>query len=457
MTVRTNRRRLALLLMALTMLAGACRGAEGAGTPSDDDGGETAASTSEAGSEADGGQVTTDVGVTDEPCEDAVNPDNGCIYLGTLSDLTVGPFASQGPAVTGAQEAFWRRVNEDGGIGGAYDVDVTTYVRDNQYNPEVQNQVYQEIKGEILALAQTLGSPTTAAILEDLKASNIVAAPGTWTSAWEFEEVIVESGANYCVDAMNAVDWFAENNGGIESVVAIGPPGDFGEDGAAGARIAAEANGASFQFIENAPGAPLQGAIDTIVQDNPDLVFIAGTPTQLAEVAGGTASRGYEGEFMGNAPSWDVSLLENPAADVLTERYHQVAPWEQFDGDTPSHEAMREALGDVDPNTAWVYGWGLSYPLKAALEQAYTNGDLTREGLVAAVSEVEQVDYEGLMPDEAGTFTGEPNDQVFRQSVIHAPDADAQSALQLVEDFYAGPTAQEYQFEAPCFQAVDLG
>jgi hypothetical protein len=459
MTARKSRRRLALLLLALMLLAGACRGTGEAGAPADNDDGEDteAAATDEVGTEEAGAEVATDIGVTEEPCEDAVNPDNGCIYLGMLSDLTVGPFASQGPAVTGAQEAFWRRVNEDGGIGGAYDVDVTTYTRDNQYNPEVQNQVYQEIKGEILALAQTLGSPTTAAILDDLKASNIVAAPATWTSAWEFEDIMVESGANYCVDGMNAVDWFAENNDGVESVVAIGPPGDFGHDGAAGASIAAEANGASFQFIENAPGAPLQGAIDTIVRDNPDLVFIAGTPAQLAEVAGGTTSRGYEGHFMGNAPSWDVSLLDSPVADVLTERYNQVAPWEQFDGDTPSHEAMREVLGDVEGNTAWVYGWGLSYPLKTVLEQAYENGDLTREGLVTAVSQIEQVDYEGLMPPEAGSFGGSPDDQVFRQSVIHEPNADTESALDLVQDFYEGTTVQEYVFEAPCFQAVDLG
>ena len=448
-----------LLLMVLMLLASACRGADDtSGTAEGDDGaGDTATTATDTASQAAAGEVATDVGVTEEPCPNAVNSDNGCIYLGSLSDLTVGPFASQGPALVDAQQAFWNRVNEEGGIGGAYDVDVETYVRDNQYNPEIHNQVYQEIKGDILALAQTLGSPTTAAILDDMIANDIVAAPGTWTSAWDFEVIVAESGAPYCVDAMNAVDWFAENNGGVESVVAIGPPGDYGEDGAAGAKIAAEANGASFEFIENAPGASLAGAIDTIVSDNPDLVFIAGTPAQLAEVAGGTTTRGYEGQFMGNAPTWDVSLLDSPAADVLTERYHQMAPWAEHDADTPSHEAMREALGDVEGNTAYVYGWGLSYPLRAVLEQAFSNGDLTRAGMLAAVEQVEEVDYEGLLPAEAGAFTGTPDDQIFRQSVIHAPNPDSVSALEVVEDFYGGPTAADHQFEAPCFEAVDLG
>ena len=106
--------------------------------------------------------------MTDEACPDAVNEDNGCIYLGTISDLTQGPFAPLGVPITEAQKAFWQRVNEDGGIGG-YDIDVTEYVKDNLYNPQTHKQVYGEIKGDVLALAQTLGSPTTLAILPDLK------------------------------------------------------------------------------------------------------------------------------------------------------------------------------------------------------------------------------------------------------------------------------------------------
>ena len=92
----------------------------------------------------------TDVGVTSDPCPDAVNEDNGCIYLGTLSDLTVGPFAAAGPLIIDGQEAFWQRVNEDGGIGG-YDINVTEYVRDNLYNPQTHKQVYGEIEGEVHA------------------------------------------------------------------------------------------------------------------------------------------------------------------------------------------------------------------------------------------------------------------------------------------------------------------
>ena len=60
----------------------------------------------------------TDVGVTKEACPNAVNKNNGCIYLGTISDLTVGPFHALAVPITESQKKFWERVNRAGGIGG---------------------------------------------------------------------------------------------------------------------------------------------------------------------------------------------------------------------------------------------------------------------------------------------------------------------------------------------------
>ncbi|HCT77628.1 MAG TPA: branched-chain amino acid ABC transporter substrate-binding protein, partial [Micromonosporaceae bacterium] len=42
----------------------------------------------------------------------------GCIYLGIISDLTEGPFKALAVPITDAQKAFWKRVNQSGGIGG---------------------------------------------------------------------------------------------------------------------------------------------------------------------------------------------------------------------------------------------------------------------------------------------------------------------------------------------------
>ena len=448
--VMTNAKRwprMAVMLIVLALVAAGCRDT-GGGT----DTAEEPAATDGATAGGTDGEMQTDVGVTEDPCPNAVNEDNGCIYLGIISDLTEGPFAALAVPITDAQKAFWNRVNEDGGIGG-YDIDVETYIRDNKYNPEVHNQVYQEIKPNILALAQTLGSPTTAAILSDLQAENIVAAPASWTSAWEFEDVIVESGPNYCMESMNAIDHALRDIGEDLSVMAVHLPGDYGDDAAAGAKIASEELGLEFDDVETTPGPENQaGAIAEIVQKEPDVVVITTGPTDAAVIVGQAAAQGFKGRFYGTSPTWNPGLLQSPAADAFKALYLQTAPWEPWDADTPGHQALREALPDVTGNGGYVSGWAWSYPLKAALEAAAESGDLTREGVANAVSTLESVDYEGMLPEDAGNFAGEPNEQAFRQIVINKPDESAPDGVVNIEPFFAGEFAQSYEFDGPCYE-----
>lgn len=445
------------LAISAIVLTG-CRGGSGDADPADV-AGETLDSATNGETSGEGAgddDIATDVGVTEEPCEDAVNEDNGCIYLGVISDLTVGPFAPLAVPITEAQAAFWQRVNEDGGIGG-YDVDATTYVRDNLYAPETHNQVYQEIKEDILAIAQTLGSPTTATILDDLEANDIIAAPAAWTSEYAFLDNIIESGANYCVESMNSVDYALENFEGIESVMAVHYPGDYGGDAAAGAKIAADANGLSFTNVETGPGTEAQaGAIDAVVSQDPDLVIITAGPADVATVVGQAAARGYQGRFIGTSPTWNPGLLASPAAPALQELYLQSGVWGTFASDTPGHQAMREALGDVQGNDGYTAGWVWSYPMKAALEAAAESGDLTRAGVVAAVQSLESVDYEGMLPEGAGNYAAEPNEAIVRQTLISQPDPESPAGVSVVQDFFTGPTAESYEFEGACYLTVPL-
>jgi ABC-type branched-subunit amino acid transport system substrate-binding protein len=393
-----------------------------------------------------------DFGVTNEPCPQAIDSSTGCIYLGTISDLTEGPFKVITVPVTDAQKAFWRRVNEQGGIGG-YEIDVTTYVKDNKYNPQVHSQVYQEIKPNILALAQTAGSPQTAAILPDLKSSNLVAVPASFTSLWAFEDVVLESGPSYCIEAMNSVD-YATDKLGAKTIMAVHLAGDYGDDAAAGARVAAEKRGLTFTDVKTATGQDNQaGAIDAIVSGNPDVVILTTGPTDAAMIIGQAGARGYKGKFIGSNPTWNPGLLNGPAAATIRAQYLRSGPMQPYGSNTPGHEAMRAALGDVpQPTEGHTGGWLSSYPLKAALERAAENKDLTRAGLLAAVKSLTSVDFEGMLPEGAGNYSGTPNDNVFRESAIHKPDEAAPSGISELEPFFTGPTAKDFKLEQPCYQ-----
>ena len=401
-----------------------------------------------------GGSAAAVPGVTSEPCPQAVDKTKGCIYLGTISDLTEGPFKALAVPITESQKAFWARVNKNGGIG-KYEVDVTTYVKDNKYKADVHNQVYQEIKGKVLALAQTLGSPTTAAIIDDLRKEKIVAVPASWTSAWAFQDVILESGANYCVESMNAMD-YAKEKYSPTSVMAVHYPGDYGADAAAGVKYAAEKLGMKFTAVQTGTGAETQAAaIQAILTQKPSLVIVTTGPAETAAIVGGTAARGFTGRFIGTSPTWNPGLITSPAKDALIGLYEQSAPWNSWATDSPGHKAMREALSSIDvPNDGYTAGWVWSYPLKAALQKAVEANQLTRDGLLNAAKSLTTVDYEGMLPSGAGNYAGGADGGQFRMTAIYKPDAAGPTKVSQVKDLFVGPTAKDFKLTQPCFQSL---
>lgn len=409
----------------------------------------------ESGSEA----LVTGVGVTSEPCPEAVNEDNGCIYLGVISDLSIGPFASYGPELVQGHEDFWARVNEAGGISG-YDVNTSEYIRDGEYDPQVYPQVYREIEPDVLALAETLGTPQTQAILGDMQADNVVGAASTWWSGWNFDEddggVVLESGSSYCFHSMSGLDWLSENRAEPESVVAVGFPTDFGLDFGAGVDAWGEANDVEvLPFIETGPNSAVgnqDAVVQRILEEQPDVVGLAVGPTEAAEIVGKAAAQDFTGTFLGFLASWNPALLQTEAAPALEALYLNVATHGPYGSDSDAHQAMLEARGEGDnpPNDGYTYGWVTQYPIKAVLEQAAENGDLTREGVVAAVDGTE-VDFEGALPTV--TLGGDPNENADRSVTISEVDTEGETygqGITPVATAYVGPTAESYDYTAAC-------
>jgi ABC-type branched-subunit amino acid transport system substrate-binding protein len=461
----TRWRRAAAALSAVALFAVACGDgndddsateapADGDVTDEGDDQATDDGETTDDGGEA-AGDIVFDQGVTEDACPEAVNPDNGCIYLGILSDLTEGPFAALGVPLTEAQRDFWARVNGNGGIGG-FDVDVDTYTRDTKFDPQEHSSAYRQIEPNILALHQSLGTEPTEGILRDMDDDDVIASPATWWSGWGFEEkdrgLILEIGYSYCIESMIAMDYVSENIAEPSSVMAVGYPGDFGGDSAAGVEAWAEAADVEFLgFVETAPNAIVgsqDAAISQVVSGAPDVVMLAVGPAETAEIVGGSAAQGFEGQFMGSVPTWNPALLQTPAAPALEALYLHVGFAENFDGESAAHDALREARNGEPPvNDAYTYGWIQSYPILRALEAAVANGDLTREGLRSVVDGL-VVDYEGALPDQV--YGGDPNENVQREGVISRPDAESPLGYTTVEAGYTGSIASAFDYAGPC-------
>lgn len=440
--MKTQRRTRALL----ALLAAGTLGVTGCTqvSPDSSDGGTTG-----------DGALKTGAGVTSEPCPGSPNPDNGCIYLGVLSDLTEGPFAALARPITDAQEDFWAQVNADGGLDG-FDVDITTNEKDTKYQAAEHAAQYNQIAGNIAAIAQTLGTVNTEAVLDDMIERNLVAVPTTWWSGFSFEEndggLVMETGYSYCTEAIVGLDWFSEKVAKPSSVQAVGYPGDYGGDSAAGVARWAEVNGVT--ELEYVPTAPNQVAgnqdavVAKVLASNPDVVVAAIGPAETAEIVGKLAASGFKGQFMGALPTWNPALLDSPAAPALLANFHHMSPYEGWDGKSDAIVDMKRALdGEVPANSGYLIGWAVNYPMKSVLEAAIAAGDLTPAGIRAQVDGL-TVDFAGMTQNI--TYGGDPQANAVQSMYVSKPNADVELGLETVESEYTGPTFDKTDYSAAC-------
>lgn len=465
-------RRLIASAIAFGVLATACGGDDegaqeptGTDTETTTDGTEGTEGTEGTIDPVEAGDVAFDVGVTEDT-----------ITIGALADLT-GIFAPLVTDIVAAQEVFWDKVNEEGGIAGR---NVELLVEDTGYDVTRHQEQYEKIRDQIAALSISVGSPHTAAVVPQMEEDNIIAVPLTWYSGWADPDVgenVLEQGTNYCLEAMNALsfanDMHQEEAGEAPSVAIISFPGEYGQDGAAGAKIAAEELGLEIVYDGEAqvvPGQDQTAVISEIVRTNPDWVFATVNPTTLGEIMGGAVAQGFQGNWTGSVPSYDFRLLDSPLAEAIDQFYWATNVNVPYGTDVPGMEDLVSAMAEAEPDArvsdAAVIGWVEARIIETVLREAAENGDLTRAGIKEAALSVDEIDFGGLQPTQ--TYAGEPNEYIVRESIILKPslekyqeaggadatysDEGANTGAEVARDFFASDIAQDFVYEGPCFE-----
>ncbi len=404
-------------------------------------------------------ELATDYGVTEDS-----------IRVGLSADLS-GPFSGLTSVIVAAQEAYFDRVNENGGIAGRQ-IELVTL--DNAYDVPTQLDNYAELSEEseegVIMISQSTGSPHTSAIAGDLQDDDLLALPLSWYSGWatEFGSNVFELYTNYCFEGMNAVEFLVKQSGVASPKLAIvSRPGEYGQDGAAGARIAAEQLGLEIVDLEaSIAGDDFTSIVSTLVSEQPDIVFITSSPGELAQILGGAAQGGLQALWSGSSPSYNVALLDTPVGAALDAFYFHssyTALWGANESpgmqDMVSEITSRIPTGNYAQADSYVIGWTEAMFTEAVLRLAAEKGDMTRQGVLAAANEV-QVDFQGLAPDQ--TWSGNPNDFAVRATYLYdVVLADAtvttpitepgSSGLKLVAENFVGDVAAGFEFTEACF------
>ncbi|MDJ0791159.1 MAG: ABC transporter substrate-binding protein [Acidimicrobiia bacterium] len=399
-----------------------------------------------------------------------VDVDSKTITLGVLADLS-GSFASLAADVVDAQRVYWERINDEGGIAGWT---VELEVADTRNDVLRHIEAYEQLRTEVLAISHATGSTANIEALGRYIDDDMVVIPMSWYSGWPFPfvdgRIMVEQYTNYCLEAVNAVDFVQSM--GATSLNIVTDDNAYGRDAAAGAKVGSDFYGLVIGYDGTgsvAEGGELSPVIGAIVDSGADWTFLATNPALGAEIIAGAVRFGYEGLFIGATPSYDSRLLDSAAAELYDTRFFQsayVTVWgDPAPGNMEMMAAMRLAYPDRRPSDAFIVGWNAGVTMRSVLERAVLRGDLTRSGVLAAASATPEVDFGGAAPTQR--YAGSPDQFVTRETAIYQPDLDrylaaggvgqtisdpdATTGSVLVREFTASEAAVAASFTEPCF------
>jgi branched-chain amino acid transport system substrate-binding protein len=388
MQVRTALAPLLVAALVATSCGGDEQGDDGANEEQDGQGGGAPT------------EVETGEGVDDEE-----------IRVAVLNDFS-GPIASIGtPAAVGA-EIYFEALNAEGGVCGR---DVTVVREDTQYDSQVAIQAYRAVEGDVAFITQLTGTQTVFALSEDVARDNLTTLAGSLAGAViPLEDMFVVQ-TPFALEAINGVSWAVDTavdagdvDAGDDGVVQVGViyQGDaYGEEGLDAVQHAVDELGDdAAELVADASYSQgdedLTAQVQDMEQAGAEVVWLHDTPQQTAAILGVAAQRDYHPLFVGTSASYSSALAE-PLGDLL-DGFRVVTSNVSWGEDVPEMRTMLQAVEDYapdqEPDNWLVTGWITGMITRAALERACDQGDLTRDGIEAAMDGLE-VELNDMAPD----------------------------------------------------------
>jgi ABC-type branched-subunit amino acid transport system substrate-binding protein len=377
------------------------------------------------------GSVKVDVGVTDT-----------LIRLGVLTDRT-GPFAPASKAVEQGRTLFWE---QQGKICGRT---VEFVTKDHKYTTTGASAAYAEMRDDVLALDELLGTPVIYALQKEIEADQMTTMAAAFGSDLLVNKNIVIVGATYDIEMINAVGYLvkAEGLAAGDKIGHIYHEGPYGENAAAGSKAATRSAGLHLVEQKIKPtDADLTAQVTALKSARVKAVLLTTSSAQTGNAVGVAATSGFDVPFLGSNPTFSGALLAGPARDAVLKSFLVVQSGAPFGSPEPGPTEVRNAFKAKfpnDPKSGYVmYGYAQQQILASALEAACAGGDLTRAGLAAAVQSLSSVQTDGLLPTlDYSKQGGIPT----RQTRILKPSATVEGGLEQIQAPSTDPLATTYQ------------
>jgi ABC-type branched-subunit amino acid transport system substrate-binding protein len=372
------------------------------------------------------------------------------INLGVLAPLSGPAAAPAGIPETKGEEAFFKRVNDQGGIDG-YKINLIE--KDSKYDTQTQVQMYNEIHNQVLMLALSFGSPTTAAIESLVNRDKMLTAIGGFDSAFIRQNYMILVGTPYRLETENAFDYLINQKGIKNPKVGLIYQDDaFGQDGRTGYQESLKCYGfqdvgqVSYQLTDT----DFSAQISQLKSAGAQYVFMAATAPSGATIRGTANALGFTPQWILQSAAYGKVLLSTPLAPLYESNTIVMglgADW--GDAGASGMAQMAQDLQNYDsslkPDPFFILGYTRAYVTYAILKKAADSGNLTRAGLFTAFNSLSDLDLGGIYPTLH--YGSSPSQRVpSRSSRVYVADPSSPLSLKSITSDFTGSCASKSQF-----------
>jgi ABC-type branched-subunit amino acid transport system substrate-binding protein len=334
----------------------------------------------------------------------------GTIRLGAFLPLS-GTLEVFGRSALEGHEVYWAYANDTlGGVGGDYHVEVIPL--DTAYVEDTARSLWAANEGEILAVSSVLGSPITAALIEEIGDQTVLVAAGSQASSWSNSPHVV---LDLTMPAYRDQIAGAVVAGGAEErIVAVVPPlallyqeGVFGEDCLTGFEQAtARLPSGDVVVVSHTAGATDFGDDLSLLQSSGvETVFVCTSSQAFLRIVATLDLLAYVPTVIASSQSYNASMPaalggDDAAGLALLANVYLVGSLPPFESDAPGMKLLRDNLAAYDSRLPaevvdpwFLMGYTQAATFHLILEEALFGGDLTRAGMWAARDRLGEVDF----------------------------------------------------------------
>jgi branched-chain amino acid transport system substrate-binding protein len=331
-----------------------------------------------------------------------------------------GMFPFSGPAsaygtIGKVEEAYFKKINEEGGINGRK---ITFVTLDDQYSPDKAVQGARQLveQDKVLLIFQPLGTPGNTAIwdyMNQQKVPQLFVATGAskwgadpkshpWTMGWQ---------PDYQSESTIYAKYLAENKPNAK-VGILYQNDDYGKDYLEGFKkgLGAKASQVIAKEVSYATtDASVSAQVTQLKESGADTFFIMATPKFAAQALISAAQIGWKPLIIMNSVSQSIPAVIEPAiqqggkdavSNMITTIYIKDPGDPQWANDKAIQDYlafMKKYYPDGNPLDGFnVYGYSVAQTLVDTLKRAGNN--LTRENVMKQATSIKDLRIDTLLP-----------------------------------------------------------